>query len=212
MNDWPSEFAKIISCKKCNAAACPKLLRDEQENVPQPGYIGHGYRATKLLLVGQNPGVDTVGLAARDRIYTTALREVAESPSAATYQSLTSILEDFVPSWPVHGNYFPLRECGLTLQDIAYCNVVRCRTVGNATPSTRQTKNCVDTHFQHWLEVLKPRVVIFIGKWASDRCRTITDGLKIPSAFMNRQRSLSAMERTRNRQEVVTMVKGAIHS
>lgn len=210
MNTWPLEFAKIISCTKCNAATCPKLLRDEQENVPQPGYIGHRYPTTKLLLVGQNPGVDTIGLGARDRVYTAALREVARSPSAATYQSLTSVLDDFVPSWPVHGNYFPLRECGLTLQDIAYCNAVRCRTVGNATPSARQTENCINTHFQHWLEVLKPRVVIFIGKWASDRCRLITEGLKIPSTFMNRQRSLSGFARVRNRQEVVAMVKGTI--
>ena len=112
-----------------------------------------------------------------------------------------------MPSWPVHGNYFPLRECGLSLQDIAYCNTVRCRTVGNAPPSARLAKNCVDTHFRRWLQLLKPRAVVFIGKWAFDQCRALTDELKVPAAFMNRQRSLSGFERDQNRREVVAMVK-----
>ena len=210
MNNWPTEFARIISCSLCTAAECRNLLRDDGEHVPQPGYIGSRYAATRLLLVGQNPGVDTVGLAARDRVYTAALRELSQNPSAIAYRSLNSVMEDFVPSWPVHGSYFPLRECGLTLQDIAYYNAVRCRTVGNALPSKRQARNCIDTHFRRWLDLLKPRAVVFIGKWAFDQCGTIVLDLKIPSAFMNRQRSLSNFERTKNRQEVVTTVKGAI--
>jgi uracil-DNA glycosylase len=208
--NWPAEFARVIRCTLCTTSQCPKLLRDDQENIPQPGYIGLGYGTTRLLLVGQNPGVDTVGLAARDRLYTAALREVARDPSKAAYQALCTVMDSFVPSWPVHGNYFPLLECGLTLQDIAYCNTARCRTIGNALPSGRQARNCITNHFRHWLDLLKPRAVVFIGKWASDSCRPITVGQGIPSAFMNRQRSLPGIERVRNRQEVVTMVKAAL--
>lgn len=209
---WPVEFARVIACIHCTTSQCPKLLRDELENIPQPGYIGSGYGKTRLLLVGQNPGVGTVGLAARDRLYTAALREVVRSPSLPAYQSLCAVMDEFVPSWPVHGNYFPLLECGLTLQDIAYCNTVRCRTANNALPSGRQARNCIDRHFRHWLELLEPRAVVFIGKWASDNCSAITEKQGIPSAFMNRQRSLPGFERDRNRREVVAMVKAAIKS
>jgi uracil-DNA glycosylase len=207
---WPAEFARVITCTHCTTSECPKLLRDELESIPQPGYIGSGYSSTRLLLVGQNPGVGSVGLAARDRFYTAALREVVRSPSVTAYQSLCTVMDEFVPSWPVHGNYFPLLECGLTLQDIAYCNAVRCRTAGNALPSRRQARNCIDSHFLRWLDLLRPRAVVFIGKWASDNCRAITERQSIPSAFMNRQRSLSGIERTRNRHEVVAMVRAAV--
>jgi uracil-DNA glycosylase len=201
------EFASVITCTRCSTAECQKLLRDKFENVPQPGYIGARYYTTRLLLVGQNPGVNTAGLATRDRAYTAALRQVAESPSDASFESLSAVMDDFVPSWPVHGNYFPLRECGLALPDIAYCNAVRCRTIHNATPSKRQAEICVNTHYRQWLTLLEPRVVVFIGKWAYGQCQSVTRAMGIPSAFMNRRRSLSAEERSRNRQEIVSLVK-----
>ena len=104
------------------------LLRDAEEHVPQPGYIGSNYDARRVLLVGQNPAIPGV-LAAADLPYTAALRPLRDEPSVARYRELSSVLESFVPRWPVHGSYFPLQECGLTLQDIAHCNIVRCRTV-----------------------------------------------------------------------------------
>jgi hypothetical protein len=142
---WPAEFAKIVLCKKCQPAECPKILRDDHENIPRPRYVGPNYHAVRLLLVGQNPGVDIVGLSDRDRVYTGALREVARAPSATTFISLLSVMAEFVPSWPIHGRYFPLAECGLGLNDIAYCNAVRCRTVGNTTPTKTMARDCVDS-------------------------------------------------------------------
>lgn len=62
---WPDEFAKIVGCRRCSVIEWPNLLRDEGENVLQPGYVGARYCATRLLLVGQNPGVNIVGLAAK---------------------------------------------------------------------------------------------------------------------------------------------------
>ncbi len=207
---WPAEFAEVVLCKKCQQAECPKLLRDEQENIPQPGYVGPNYHAVRLLLVGQNPGVDTVGLSDKDRVYTRALRDVGRAPSATTFDSLLSVMMDFVPSWPVHGRYFPLAECRLGLKDIAYCNAVRCRTVGNTTPSKTLARNCVDSHFKRWLDILQPRVVVFIGKWAHEQCHLITDAREIPSAYMNRQRSLSSEGRARNRGEVIMLVNRTV--
>jgi uracil-DNA glycosylase len=207
---WASEFAQVIRCTRCDLGTCRKILRDDGENVPQPGYLGSRYGATRLLLVGQNPGVGTVGLVDRDRTYTEALRAVGREPNDDAFQRLAVVTAQFVPSWPIHGRYFPLTECGLDLQDIAYCNVVRCRTLMNAMPSDRLAQNCIETHFRRWLTLLKPRAVVFIGKWPHDRAHAATSDLGIPSAYMNRQRSLSTMERDRNRREVVEFVQTAL--
>jgi hypothetical protein len=103
---WPAEFAKIVTCSRCTMLDCRELLRDEVEHVPQPGYIGD---ATRLLLVGQNPGVDTVGLATRDCVYTAALREVGRNPTTSTYAVLSTAMDEFVPSWPFARKVLPPR-------------------------------------------------------------------------------------------------------
>jgi hypothetical protein len=43
-----------------------KLLRDAQENIPQPEYVGKSYDSCKLLLVGQNSGVAPDRMLAKD--------------------------------------------------------------------------------------------------------------------------------------------------
>ncbi|MDQ2774522.1 MAG: hypothetical protein M3Y57_06290 [Acidobacteriota bacterium] len=119
------------------------------------------------------------------------------------------MLRSFIPMWPVHGGYFPLAECGLDLDEIAYCNLVRCRTVENRTPAQQVAKNCTATHLERWLDLLQPAVVVFIGKWAHDRARPRVESRRIPLAFMNRQRSLSIEGRAQNRKAVVELVRSA---
>lgn len=207
---WVSEFAKVIACTKCTHWTATRLLRDDAENVPQPGCIGARYANTRVMLVGQNPGLpNTPALAFADRRYTLALRDLRDSPSDENYANLQDVLSEFIPSWPVHGNYFPLSECGIELDDIAYCNVVRCRTHANAMPGRAMTTNCTSEHFERWLELLNPRAVVFIGKWAHDHGAASVARLGIPFDFMNRQRSLSSAERVANRKRVVALVRGA---
>ena len=205
-SDWPIAFAKVIACTACSSADDQYLLRDTQENVPQPGYVGPNYEARRVLLVGQNPGVPG-RLAEADRRYTQALRLLRDSPNAESYAALARTLKAFVPMWPVSGSYFPLAECGLALEDIAYTNIVRCRTQANRAPKPRLTQNCITNHFAKWLDILQPRVVVFIGKWASDQASWLVGQRGVPHAFMNRQRSLSSVARIENRQSVVALVK-----
>jgi len=209
--DEATEFARIIACKKCSLATSAKLLRDEAENIPQPGYVGRNYLRVRVLLIGQNPGVDIVGLKAADMDYTAALRALRDQPTAANMTKLRSVLDDFIPQWPVHGSYFPLKECGLNLSDIAYFNVVRCRTTKNAQPGKYLVGNCSD-HLGHWLAELDPKVVIFIGKWAHDNAAHLVSARGVPHGYMNRDRSLSTYERKRNRDEVVSLVRSAFTS
>jgi hypothetical protein len=144
---------------------------------------------------------------ARDAIYTAALRRLAQTGSNDDYQRLYNVLRQFVPDWPVQRNYFPLEESGLGLEDIAYCNLVRCRTVENAAPANGLVDNCL-SHFDEFLKAVEPKVVVFIGKWAHDRAVDRLGG--IPYAFMNRMRSLSGAERQKNRDEVVALVDLAV--
>src|SRR5205823_2298444 len=143
--------------------------RDTGENVPQPGFVGADYLRKRVLLVGQNPGFPNATLIDRDLIYTGALRRVRDDGSPENWAKLQEVLLEFVPDWPVQRNYFPLEESGLALTEIAYCNIVRCRTLGDAKPSAKMQSECADNHFARWLDLLEPRAIVFIGKWAHDR-------------------------------------------
>ena len=205
---WSDEFARVISCTACSCSTDSSILRDAEENVPQPGYVGKNYWKQRVALVGQNPGTPK-SLEFQDRPYTAALRRLRDAPNEAEYQKLHAVLQDFIPQWPVHGSYFPLVECSLSLEDIAYFNVVRCRTYGDASPGVSTVKSCLHNHFGHWLDILVPRVVVFIGKWAADRASHEVARREIPYAFMNRQRSLSSLARSQNREAVVRLVRAS---
>ncbi|MEH6585037.1 MAG: uracil-DNA glycosylase family protein [Halioglobus sp.] len=200
-------FREVVGCSKCDQWISKKLLRDSNENIAQPGWVGNNYEEHRVLLVGQNPGVPPANMQARDAIYTAALRQLESSSSRADYEHLYKVLKSFVPEWPVQRNYFPLSESGLGLEDIAYCNVVRCRTVGNAAPSNAIVQNCLG-HFDSFAQAVQPKVVIFIGKWAHDRAANRLG--EIPYAFMNRMRSLSGIERRENRSSVINLVRNVI--
>jgi len=204
--DWATEFATIISCARCDKSTCMKILRDSTENVPQPGFIGTGFQEKRILIVGQNPGIPNDRLAPNDRNYTRSLRRLRDQKTEESWTQLQNELMEFVPSWPVHGSYFPLQESGLSLHDIAYCNIVRCRTEGNAQPSARMSSGCAH-HFTRWLDLLKPRAVVFIGKWAHDHGAHFVHERQIPFDFMNRERSLSSAGRIYNRQRVVAFIQ-----
>jgi len=207
--DIIASFAEVISCTACNQSMNKKMLRDDKENIPQPGFVGKNYERNKLLLVGQNPGVAPERMLSRDKQYTQSLRELGSKPSKESYRAFCENVIDFVPEWPVNRNYFPLEECGLSVEDIAYCNVVRCRTVGNAVPSKQMTSNCTKKHFLSFVQAIEPKVVVFIGKWAHDNAaQFLPKGIKY--SFMNRMRSLSGTERLQNRNDVVTLVKSGV--
>lgn len=206
--NWPAEFARVISCTACSRSTDRNILRDADENIAQPGYIGRNYWNHRVALVGQNPGTPKT-LERQDRRYTSVLRGLRDTPSDVSYQELHKVLQDFIPQWPVHGNYFPLAESGLSLQDIAYFNVVRCRTRGDAKPGVNTVNSCLDNHFGRWLDSLAPRVVVFIGKWAADHASDEVGRRGIPFGFMNRQRSLSSLERDQNRRAVVQLVRAS---
>jgi hypothetical protein len=148
-----TEFASIIGCQRCSLATCPCLLRDNFGNVPQPGYVGANYARTCVAFVGQNPGEgNRPADAARAVPYTAALRD---APTPDNYARLHDITGRSMAEWLIHAAHFPLKECGLELADIAYFNLVWCRTIGNAAPDKAMVEAC-RAHFARWLYLLKP--------------------------------------------------------
>lgn len=201
-------FQRVISCERCTSATDPNLLRDGGENVPQPGYIGPRYRKSRVLLVGQNPAAPkSLAAPEKDLLYTAALRALCDEPTMQRYKELNILLKNFIPDWPIHGDYFPLDESGLSLEDISYFNLVRCRTLSNTTPNDNLARNCIDAHFVRWLDRLAPKVVVFVGKWAWKQGRSAVEERGIPCDFVNRQRKLPQLEREANLTRVAALVR-----
>lgn len=207
--DWASEFAKVIACAKCSRTTDPNMMRDDHENVPQPGYVGASYSEMRLLLVGQNPWLPNSSLVTSDRVYTAALRFLRDFPSQRNYAALAAILDQVIPSWPVQNRTFPLDECGVSLDQIAYLNIVRCRT-GETAPREITATTCVAVHFERWLEHLNPSCVVFIGLWARDHGRLSLARRGIPFATIDRNRFLTREQRAANRAQVAAFVRATL--
>jgi hypothetical protein len=181
------------------------LLRDAFENVPQPGFVGARYRSTRLLFIAQNPGTHKDPV--RDKPYLRALQRLRVEPTMENYDLANRESRKFIPDWTIQKKYFLLDKCHLDLDDIAFFNVVRCRTRDNEKPNEEMTKNCLKEHFKRWLDLLKPRFVVFLGKWAKDQTCDLLDNRRISYVYVNRRRSQSAGERAINQEEVVCAVK-----
>lgn len=206
------EYRRVIACAECaRCGECAgRVLRDDLFDLPQPGYVGAAYDSSRVLLLGQNPGVSPDRYREQDRRYADALVRLREAPGEVALARLQALLEAMIPSWPVAGRHFPLAECGLGLRQIAHFNVVRCRTPDNAPPCPAVTARCVGLHFARWLELLAPRVVVCIGKRAHDQAGHLLAARGIPHAFVSRRRDLPAAERAANRAAVVALVRSAL--
>ena len=99
-----SHFVSVLRCTHCEQRDCSKLLRDNHENLPQPGYVGANFPLKRVLLVGQNPGVSTTALSQQDRLYTLSLKELRDHPSSRTWSQLQATMLNIVPQWPIQAH------------------------------------------------------------------------------------------------------------
>ena len=200
-----AEFGNVIGCERCATA---DVQRDESFNLPQPGFIGKNFPAHKVILIGQNPGASPDRFADEDKRYADLLLKLRAEQDAAAYSKLYAFLLEFMRKWQVK-NFFPLAECGLDLEDIAYFNLVRCRTQANAAPGRNVTAACM-WHFINWIEMLSPTVVVCIGKNPYDRIIQYLEKRGIPCCFINRARDLNNSERQINRNAAAHFVKNTL--
>jgi uracil-DNA glycosylase len=105
------------------------------------------------------------------------------------------------------------------LEDIAYVNLVRCRTKKPEDPkkkmpppNDRIADACRCTHFEPWLDLLKPKCVVFVGLWACRQGGRTCDVRGIPKVAINRSKGLLGKDRDANRVEVVNFVRQHLRS
>ena len=139
-----------------------------------------------------------------------AVRQLGDAPSAESLAHFRTVVRAYAEDWPITRAHFPLQQCGLTLDDIAYCNVVRCRTKKDAAPGPRLVGACVSTHFERWLDLLEPQLVVFIGRWAADRGAAACARRDIEFLWLSRQRNLQREDRLDGITAVVNAVQRAV--
>ncbi len=211
LNIAPQMFWQVASCKRCSTEDHPGLLRDALTNLPQPGYIGSNYREAKVLLVGKNPDRGFTDPSTEDRDYIEVLLAMRDRPSDQAYANFKSVSEIYMPKWE-YVRAFPFGLSGLRLNDVAFINMVRCRSNrpdARDHHSPQVIKNCITAHFERWLNWLEPNVVISIGKGVHDRISNLLIERNILHRFIKRSKMSETEQRTEER-EVSTFVRQTV--
>lgn len=146
-------------------------------HVPAPGWVGKHYRAGSAVLVGINPGGGTkayVEPRPEDRdLYTLLRRFRAAQDASAVRESFDDLCDGWITIQSTRHNIrrpisLILDALGLTVQDIAFLNLVPFRTADDKTPPVDVIRYCWAVAAGPQLAALKPGRVIFLGKKAAD--------------------------------------------
>jgi uracil-DNA glycosylase len=186
-------FLNVSRCTYCKGT--PSVLSDSQ-NLPQAGFIGKQYAKSKILLIGQNPGISSnVEKFRQQNIEHSALiSHLNERADVASYEALAEALKGYLREWPIKKKYFP---AAMEMDNLAFINLVRCRTQNNKAPGERTVTTCIDAHLIKWIEWLKPNAIVFLGKWAFDQFQQNPSLCNIRAKYagklfcINRDRSLN---------------------
>ena len=140
------------------------------DRLPQPGFVGSGYKPKGVLILGQNPGNDAVGKgeAVADLHQYQILRclrdaKDTESAESASHALMAALDTTVMPTWRIVQNVVMplLKKLHLDLKDIAYLNLVKFRTVNSDFPSRIYDHSWFQTSMQ--IELLEPQVIIVLG-------------------------------------------------
>jgi putative transcriptional regulator len=204
------EYTTVINCDVCVRQADNVILRND-DNIPQPGHIGSRYGQHRVLFIPQNPGYAKPQRTIQHQRYAEAEKAFLNNPTQDNMEKLQTLLEQAMPRWTIYAQVLSplLTGCNLTLADIAFFNTVRCPTISNSTPSATMVANC-KFHLEHWLDWLKPKVVVCIGKRVYREVEPILTRHNIPHAYINRDRRLSGAERMKNMDEVCKLVRAVV--
>jgi uracil-DNA glycosylase len=124
---------------------------------------------------------------AADVPYINALREVSDGASLDRMHDVLKVSsEAFV--------YYRSFGFDVDMERVAYINAVRCRTAGNAAPGKAVIQAC-RTHLARWLDVLRPRGVVYLGTFAETHTSDLLRQRNIQYVAISRQRSLASEQR-----------------
>ena len=144
----------------------------QDDMVPQFGFVGPDYATTRVLLLGINPGN---GPKARDHRSATdermmpALAAFAAAPSQEAFVAAQIAYRTECQTWAVWRNHCSevIRAGGLSLEQVAYSNVLPWRTNSESAFSDDVGRRAAKLYALPLIEELKPNVIVALGKRAA---------------------------------------------
>jgi hypothetical protein len=203
------EFSNVINCKLCPETT--GALRDGEENIPQPGFIGKQYFDYRILFIEKNPGPNqkkrkdfNIEIQFNKRLH-----ELANSPNKELLFSsdIFNAYEKYLVKGKGRNKDIPqiFDTLKIDLDCIAHFNEARCRTKENKYYLPEGMRSNCETHFRSFIKLLKPKVVIFIGKGVSNKCKKIIEEYNILNDFLDRNQN--PKKRGKNVYRILNLIK-----
>src|SRR6266498_273362 len=123
-----------------------------------------------------------------------------KTPTQENARKVNDVIKGFIPNFGVvkRGN-LAYEKWGLKLEDFAYINAFKCRTVADANTFSHPDvlSVCLNEYMVSQMKLLKPKLVIYLWKGHYDAIRKmgLDTGFGGESCFRSGKRDLSAAER-----------------
>lgn len=181
---------------------------------PQPGFIGPNYSG--IVVIGTNPGEGTEGTVAyQNRMFQRLTSFTAGHRTPEEFAALNAFLGNELTRGTLGNNLLAapmLEAAGLSAQEIAYLNAVKCATSpGNSNPQrvvqSETLRLCIEEYLSRQLALLRPRAIVFA--WKPVRAALLSVGIQFPGvardlmATYNGARNLLPAEKVREIRPVV---------
>jgi len=161
--DVACDIAQCSHYNRCRGD-CP-FLDSSTNSTPQPGFIGRKYSG--LVIVGANPGIPNVSpFIEREPEYVRHIQNFARRRDFELFNRYLDYAADYMGTWRNNlANQSFRKLLGYDIEEIAYINVVKCRSnpVGsNPFTSVGEpvTRRCFNSHTARQLAVLKPKWIV----------------------------------------------------
>lgn len=169
-------YSQITGCES-SSERCPGVVRDLLRGIPPRGFFTEAEPGeVQLLLVAKNPGHVIEGETALyaghgaeevARAHLTWARRCFFDPGSFSRESRRSLV--FHKNILRYVSVFldvPERE---VFRHCAYTNIVKCQTIGEQDSLQRRTiEECFSRHFAEETRVLRPKVILGLGREAFD--------------------------------------------
>ncbi|MDE2860027.1 MAG: hypothetical protein OYI31_06165 [Chloroflexota bacterium] len=143
------------------------LLTEFNPRYPQAGFIGKRYFQVncRILLMGINPGHGR-GYEARDKLLFESSLRLARHPSAENLEALMSVYREQMPAWGIFSRHGVLSRLEVSLDSIAYMNVLHVNTKVDAFDRRLDPvyRYVIDKFTRRQIHLLQPHAILHLGK------------------------------------------------
>ena len=198
---------EIVKCS--DKQQCCKECSSMDTDSPQPGFIGRNYQG--IVIIGANPGTggEREYYQQMNRKYYAMADSFANSNDISDYHKYLDFSADYMQSWNQHLCNNKFRDfLDYDIEDIAYINIVKCRTTQTSSDvfancGATVTYRCAEQYLLRQLDILKPKYIV--GHW-----KTIGNTLErlgydlshIDYASYSGQRNLPVVKRIKDVQDL----------